>query len=111
MLVRIWVVLLLVLAPGICAQELELDPRLIENTTMVSGEIQSIDLAGRTAIISGTRYHFGPSSGGVEVHMLGRDFGAVELLQQDMLVDVYYIRESDSRQAKLIVQVEWIPGL
>jgi hypothetical protein len=36
--------------------------------------------------------------------MLGRDFGAVELLQQNMFVEVYYVQEPGRRLAKLIIQ-------
>jgi hypothetical protein len=106
MLVRNWIAVLSLLASGVYAEDLEPDPRLIENTTMISGEIQSINLADRSAIISGTRYHFGPLSGGVVVHMLGRNFGAVELLQTGMSVRVFYIKNFGGRQAKLILQVE-----
>ena len=88
--------------------ELDVDEILIENATMITGRIRSIDLSDRSAIISGFEYHLG-SSGGTDrciVKMLGLDFGSVELLQANMFVEVYYIQESGRRLAKLIIQTE-----
>ena len=115
MMTRSWLILLILTAPIAYAEgplndgsELDVDEVLVENATMITGRIRSIDLGERSAIISGFEYHLG-SSGGLDrcvVRMLGLDFGSVELLQENMFVEVYYIRESGRRLAKLIIQTD-----
>jgi hypothetical protein len=115
MMTRSWLILLILTAPIAYAEgplydgsALDVDEVLIENATMITGRIRSIDLSGRNAIISGFEYHLG-SSGGIDrcvVRMLGLDFGSVELLQVDMFVEVHYVRESGRNVAKLIIQTE-----
>ena len=115
MMTRSWLILLTLTAPIAYAEgplydgsELDVDEVLVENATMITGRIRSIDLGERSAIISGFEYHLG-SSGGLDrsvVRMLGLDFGSVELLQENMFVEVYYIRESGRRLAKLIIQTD-----
>ena len=79
---------------------------LIEDATMVTGRIRSIDFSEGSSIVSGFTYHFGSATASDRcvVRTLGRDFGAVELLQENMFVKVYYIQESGRRLAKLIIQ-------
>ena len=115
MMTRSWLILLLLTAPFAYAEgpvydssELDVGEILIENSTMITGRIRSIDLSDRNTIISGFEYHLG-SSGGTDrciVKMLGLDFGSVELLQVNMFVEVYYIQESGRRLAKLIIQTD-----
>jgi hypothetical protein len=83
-----------------------IDDSTIHNATMVTGRIRSIDFSEGSTIISGFTYHFGSASGSNRcvVRMLGRDFGAVELLQENMFVTVYYVQEPGRRLAKLIIQ-------
>ena len=112
---RSWLILILLTAPVAYAEgplydgsELDVDEVLIENATMITGRIRSIDLSERSAIVSGFEYYLG-SSGGIDrcaVRMLGLDFGSVELLQENMFVKVYYIQESRRRLAKLIIQTD-----
>jgi hypothetical protein len=118
-MVRICLILLLTLVPIGYAEDLEYDSYpvsgasvvdvnevFIENATMVTGRIRSIDFSEGSTIVSGFTYHFGSASGGNRcvVRMLGRDFGAVELLQENMFVKVYYVQEPGRRLAKLIIQ-------
>lgn len=113
MMIRRWLTLLLALTPIAYAEDSlydgsDMDEILIENATIVTGRIRSIDLGESSAIISGFEYHLG-SSGGIDrcvVKMLGHDFGAVELLQVNMFVEVHYIQESGQRLAKLIIQTD-----
>ncbi len=117
----IWIFAFLVMTPFTYAEdpdydeyfnsedsELETEDGFIENATMITGRIRSIDLSDRSVIISGYKYEFGPPTGvdRVVVKMLGRDFGAVELLQADMFVQVYFVQEPQRRLAKLIIQTE-----
>jgi hypothetical protein len=115
MMIRSWLILLVALAPIAFAEtarydrsEIDVDEILIENTTIITGRIRSIDLGEGSAIVSGFKYHFGSSSGIDRslVKMLHQDFGAVEMLQVNMFVEVYYVQESERRVAKLIIQTE-----
>ena len=116
---RICSILLATLVPIVYAENLEYDSYpvsdvsvadmkevVIEDATMVTGRIRSIDFSEGSTIVSGFTYHFGSAGGGnrCEVRMLGRDFGAVELLQENMFVKVYYVQEPGRRLAKLIIQ-------
>ena len=113
MMIRRWLTLLLALTPIAYAEDSlydgsDMDEILIENATMDTGIIRSINLGESSAIISGFEYHLG-SSGGIDrcvVKMLGHDFGAVELLQVNMFVEVHYIQDSGQRLAKLIIQTD-----
>lgn len=120
-MIKICSILFLALAPYAHAEDPEYDSNpvsdgsevdvneiFIENATMVTGKIRSIDFAEGSTIISGFRYHFG-SATGIDrsvVRMLNRDFGAVELLQVNMFVKVYYVQEPGRRLAKLIIQID-----
>ena len=87
---------------------MNVDVTFVEITTIITGRIRAIDLSEGSAIVSGFKYHFG-SSGGIDrsvVKMLHQDFGAVEMLQVNMFVEVYYVQESVRRIAKLIIQIE-----
>ena len=88
--------------------ELDVDEVHIDNATMVTGKIRSIDFAENSTIISGFKYHLGSATGidRCVVRMLNRDFGAVELLQDNMFVKVYYVQEPGRRLAKLIIQTD-----
>jgi hypothetical protein len=128
-MIRICSILLLTLVPIVYAENLEydsypvsdvsvvdvnevfiedatIDGATIENAIMVTGRIRSIDFSEGSTIVSGFTYHFGSAGGSNRcvVRMLGRDFGAVELLQENMFVKVYYVQEPGRRLAKLIIQ-------
>jgi hypothetical protein len=120
-MIRICSILFLVLVPFAHAEDPEYDSYpvsdgsevdvneiFIENATMVTGKIRSIDFAEGSTIISGFKYHFGSATGvdRCAVRMLNRDFGAVELLQVNMFVKVYYVQEPGRRLAKLIIQTD-----
>ena len=66
------------------------------------GVIQAIDLAKRTAHISGYTYDFGDT---VEVKMYGSDFGSFEMLQPGMKVEVVYGDPGDIRIAVRLQQL------
>ena len=115
MMKRKWLILVLALAPIAFAEgqlydgsELDMDKTIIENTTMITGRIRSINFTEGSAIVSGFKYQF-KSSRGIDrsvVKMLHQDFGAVEMLQVNMFVEVYFVQESGRRLAKLIIQTE-----
>ena len=77
-----------------------------------TGEIHELDMARRTAIISGFLYLFGPSTiaDPVEVTMLGSDYGALELLRVGMFVEVSFLKTDSFRVGKQIVQVSSMEG-
>ncbi|MFN3238643.1 MAG: hypothetical protein ACE37D_16490 [Pseudomonadales bacterium] len=78
-----------------------------ERTT--EGRIEAIDLAARTGTIGGYRYHFGPSTLNLplQVKLLGRNFGSLELLQVGMDVRVFYFEApSEHRIATELIQIE-----
>ena len=86
---------------------LDVDEEYVEGATIVTGKIRSIDLSSRTVEISGFRYQFETTGmDRVMVKLVGRDFGAVELLRPGMFVEVYFIQEPDRRVAKLMLQQE-----
>ena len=75
-----------------------------------TGRIESIDLSKRTAIISGFMYHFGPQTDAqpLQVKLLGRNFGSLEMLASGMHVEVSYISSpvSGGRVGTDLVQIE-----
>ena len=128
-MIRICSILLLTLVPIVYAENLEydsypvsdvsvvdvnevfiedatIDGATIDSAAIVTGRIRSIDFSEGSTIVSGFTYHFGSAGGSNRcvVRMLGRDFGAVELLQENMFVKVYYVQEPGRRLAKLIIQ-------
>ncbi|MBL4682766.1 MAG: hypothetical protein JKY88_18885 [Pseudomonadales bacterium] len=74
---------------------------------ITEGQIRSIDLVNRTAIISGFIYHFGPATDAqpLQVRMLGKDYGSLEMLKVDMHVEVIYIQEDQHRVGKKLTQI------
>ncbi len=77
-----------------------------------TGEIHELDLARRTAIISGFMYVFGPSTlaDPLEVTMLGSDYGALELLRVGMYVEVRFLQSPSGRVGRQLIQVESMDG-
>jgi hypothetical protein len=76
---------------------------------VTTGRIESIDLASRTAIIGGYLYHFGPSTDSLplQVKLLGRDFGSLQMLSPGMDVEVYYFQSpAGDRVGNELVQIE-----
>lgn len=72
------------------------------------GKIQALDLAARTGTIGGYRYHFGPStlSMPLEVKLLGRNFGSLELLEVGMDVRVFYFESPNEHRVALeLIQI------
>jgi hypothetical protein len=73
------------------------------------GRIEALDLAARTGTIGGYRYHFGPSTLDLplQVKLLGRSFGSLELLQIGMDVRVFYFESpNEHRVATELIQIE-----
>lgn len=76
---------------------------------VTTGKIESIDLAGRTAIIGGYLYHFGPATDSLplQVRLLGKDFGSLQMLSPGMDVEVYYFQSpAGDRVGNELVQIE-----
>ena len=71
------------------------------------GMVHSLDLANKTAIISGYRYSFTGTEGWdlPSVKMYGTDYGAYELLRTDMKVRVTYRLSNKSRVVVALRQV------
>ncbi len=76
-----------------------------ERTT--EGQIRTIDLGGRTAVIGGFVYHFGPSTDAypLQVKMLGKDYGSLEMLKPGMHVQILYIQAGQHRIGNMLTQV------
>lgn len=72
----------------------------------VRGELLSIDLNDRTAIIGGYEYYFGPHTMPVEVQMLNSGAGAVELLKPGMKVEVVY---GELGLSRIVASIKQIP--
>lgn len=62
------------------------------------GFIRSINIADRTAVISGYRYTFGHSSGQDQpiIELSGRDHGAFQMLRTGMKVRFHFVAVPDS---------------
>jgi hypothetical protein len=76
---------------------------------VATGKIAAIDLVGRTATIGGYIYYFGSSTiaSPVEVELLGRDFGALQMLTPGMDVEAYYYEAGDfGRVGTRLIQIE-----
>jgi hypothetical protein len=71
------------------------------------GEVQSVDYATRTAVISGYRYAFSGLKGydTPSVKMLNSEAGAFELLQPGMRVRILYRL---SEQARIVVEMKQV---
>ena len=71
------------------------------------GMVHSLDLANKTAIISGYRYSFSGTKGWdlPTVKMYGADYGAYELLRTNMKVRVTYRLSKKSRVVVALRQV------
>jgi hypothetical protein len=115
MMIRIWLILLLAVSPFALAAEQDnegSEPNgylaRVENTSRTTGRIRELDLSTRNAVISGYNYHLGSVEGldRCAVKVLGKEVGAVEMLQVGMFVEVHYVREPGRNSAKLIIQTE-----
>jgi len=71
------------------------------------GMVHSLDLANKTAVISGYRYSFTGIKGWdlPSVKMYGADYGAFELLRTDMKVRITYRLSKKSRVVVALRQV------
>ena len=71
------------------------------------GMVHSLDLANKTAVISGYRYSFTGTEGWdlPSIKMYGTDYGAFELLRTDMKVRVTYRLSKMSRVVVALRQV------
>lgn len=71
------------------------------------GVVESVDLAERSALISGYTYDFGPANMPipVEVKMYNSDYGAFELLRSGMKVEIVYGDVGDVRLAVRVQQL------
>jgi hypothetical protein len=72
----------------------------VEEWVEKEGVVREIDLASRTAIISGFRYYFGTSSGyqTAELDLLAYPTGSFELLEVGMKVQYHYTPEKPWRR-------------
>lgn len=70
------------------------------------GVIRKINLAERTAVISGYKYTFGNSSGFNQptVKLLNSNYGALELLEVGMKVQFHFVVESGTFRRMLYLQ-------
>jgi len=75
---------------------------------IAEGQIRSIDLDARTAIISGFVYYFGPSTiaNAAEYKLLGRSFGSLEMMRTDMHVEIVYKIYGEHRVASNLQEIE-----
>lgn len=104
--------LLVLFSQGLMADDVSFDTimdsmedSVPEQTT--EGQIRSIDLVNRTGVIGGYIYYFGPSTDAypLQVKMLGKDFGSLEMLKVDMHVEVVYIQVGQHRVGNLLTQI------
>ena len=74
------------------------------------GVIHSVDLAERTAIISGYKYDFGSPNEQmfVEVKMYNSAYGAFELLQPGMKVEIVY---NDNGTERMAIEVQQLSDI
>jgi hypothetical protein len=78
-----------------------------ERTT--TGTIEAIDLSARTAVIGGYIYHFGPATDStpLQVKLLGRDFGSLEMLSAGMDLQIYFFQSpAGDRIGTELIQIE-----
>ena len=71
------------------------------------GVVHAIDLDQRTGEISGYSYHFGPPAYDLKVTLLGSSYGALELLEPGMKVEVVY---GDFGSSRLAFSIEQLPA-
>ena len=78
------------------------------NHRVEKGRIQSIDMIGRTMVVSGFKYLLGPATieEPLKVSMMGSGHGALELLKRNMFVEVQYLPSSTYRIARVISQIQ-----
>jgi hypothetical protein len=96
------VMFLLIVSPPVFA-----DVEASDYTQTRIGMVHSLDLANKTAVISGYRYSFTGTKGWdlPSVKMYGTDYGAFELLRKDMKVRVTYRLSKMSRVVVALRQV------
>jgi hypothetical protein len=77
-------------------------------TFSVLGEIHEIDLAARTAIVSGYEYSFNGPNGyeRPSVKLLGSQAGSLELLQPRMRVTIDYLLGEEARIVVSLQEVD-----
>ena len=92
------------------AKEMEFitDENILKNTVSArttQGIVESVDLQARSAVISGYTYDFGTPDMPVpiEVKMYNSDYGAFELLEGGMKVEVVY---GDTGDLRLVVRLQ-----
>ncbi|MFT7243116.1 MAG: hypothetical protein ACI82A_000458 [Candidatus Azotimanducaceae bacterium] len=83
------------IAPTMFAQEIEAS----DYTQQRVGEVHELNIAERTAIVSGYRYSFSGLQGYDRpvVRMYGSEFGSFEMLQPGMRIRVKYRLSENSR--------------
>jgi hypothetical protein len=88
--------------------EVEMQDGVATRTTR--GVIHSVDLAERTAIISGYEYDFGSPTQQtpVKVKMYNSAYGAFELLQPGMKVEIEY---GDDGTERLVIEVQQLSDI
>ena len=101
--------LLLLLSSWSYAQDDFVAPHLLPEGAMKgSGQLSELDTAKRTVSIDGIHYTFGAATDAppVQIRLLGRSFGAVQLLKDGMHVRFYYLQEYDRKVIKALMEVE-----
>ena len=80
---------------------------LPEGAIKGTGELSQLNTAERTVVISGLRYNFAARSAvpPLEVILLGRDFGALQLLKDGMHVEFYYLDVDGSKVIRAMIEV------
>ena len=95
---KLFLLALIVVSPQIFAEE-----EWVEK----EGVVREIDLAARTAIISGSRYYFGTSSGyqTPEMKLIYYPTATLEMLTVGMKVQYHYTPEKPLRRILLLRQL------
>ena len=100
---KMLMILLIALVPRAFSAEIEAS----EYTQQRIGELHKINIAARTAIISGYRYSFSGLKGydRPKVKMLGSNFGAFEMLRPGMRIRLKYHL---SQYSRVVVEAEQV---
>lgn len=100
--------LLLLLSSWSYAQDDFVDSeRLPEGAKKGIGQLSELDIARRTVTIGGIHYTFGAATDAppVQIQLLGKSFGALQLLKDGMHVRFYYLPEADRKVIKALMEI------
>lgn len=106
---RMIIVTLMLLASSLSYAQVDFLPldALPQGAIKGTGELSELNTAERTVVISGLFYNFAARSAvpPLEVILLGRDFGALQLLRDGMHVEFYYLDVDGSKVIKALIEV------